>query len=102
MYGSVQLLGQVVSDFTMNDIENGRVKYIHSGDESRDGQTISDEFKVKVTDGTHNRFFVFPDMEKPTRRAQKVRCPLPVARCQLPVARCPLPVASYLSTCYLI
>lgn len=72
LFGAVQLSGSPVSQFTQDDLENGRVTYVHTGPEAIGGQVIEDSFKIKVTDGTHNRFFVYPDLKSSTRRSQKV------------------------------
>ena len=72
LYGSVQLSGKEASEFTQDDLENGRVTYVHTGPEASGGQVIEDDFKIKVTDGTHNRFYVYPDLDSSTRRSQKV------------------------------
>jgi len=42
------------------------------GPEASNNQVIEDSFKVKVTDGTHNRFYVYPNLNTPVRRPQKV------------------------------
>lgn len=72
LYGSVKLSGNEVSEFTQDDLENGRITYAHTGPEANSGQVIEDDFKIKVTDGTHNKFFLYPDLKTSTRRSQRV------------------------------
>ncbi len=45
-----------ISSFSQKDINENRINYRHDGSE-----TVKDSFSVRVTDGTHSDFFVFPD-----------------------------------------
>lgn len=72
LFGSIQRSGVAVTSFTQNDLENGQVTYVHTGPEATDGQTVRDSFKVKVSDGDHRKFYVYPNMDSPTSRSQKV------------------------------
>lgn len=56
-----------VSQFTMADINENLICYKHDGSES-----TSDSFKVRLTDGTHHDFFVFPETKRTTWHAQHV------------------------------
>lgn len=71
-FGSIQRSGTTVTSFTQNDLENGRITYVHTGPEATDGQSVQDSFKVKISDGDHRKFYVFPDMDTPTSRSQRV------------------------------
>ena len=72
LFGSIKRSGLKVSQFTQNDLENGLITYVHTGPEASNGQIVEDSFKVKVTDGTHNRFYVYPNMGSSTKRSQTV------------------------------
>ena len=58
---------QVASQFTMSDINENLISYKHDGSES-----TADSFMVRLTDGTHHDFYVFPETKRTTWRAQKV------------------------------
>ncbi|XP_064481470.1 FRAS1-related extracellular matrix protein 2-like isoform X1 [Ornithodoros turicata] len=55
-----------VSFFTMADLSDNRISYVHDGSE-----TSKDNFSFVVTDGTHKDFFVHPDVQKATKAAQQ-------------------------------
>jgi len=74
LFGSILLSGQQTTQFTQDHLENGLITYKHMGPEASNNQVIEDSFKVKVTDGTHNRFYVYPNLNTPVRRPQKVSC----------------------------
>ncbi len=53
--------------FTMEDLNENLITYEHDGTE-----TTEDYFRITVTDGTHEDFFVFPHTTRTTRMPQKV------------------------------
>lgn len=53
------------STFTMADVNNNLITYQHDGSESSE-----DSFSFIVTDGTHQDFFVYPNMNKLTAKPQ--------------------------------
>ena len=58
---------ELVTEFTMHDINENLISYQHDGSES-----TSDSFSFIVTDGTHNEFYVLPDITTLTRQPQQV------------------------------
>ncbi|MGB3288682.1 MAG: cadherin-like domain-containing protein, partial [Burkholderiaceae bacterium] len=67
-YGDIMLNGKklgVGSSFTQDDIENGRVKYVHRGSETPDGTLYDDRFKFTLSDGDKeqagNEFWIHVD-----------------------------------------
>lgn len=58
--------GSVIS-FTMEDVYNNLISYQHDGSE-----TSVDSFSFTVSDGTHNKFHVYPDTDTLTQQPQKV------------------------------
>lgn len=56
-----------VVTFTMDDIYNNLISYQHDGSE-----TSTDSFSFTVSDGTHNKFHVSPDLESLTQQPQRV------------------------------
>lgn len=58
---------ELVTQFTMHDINENLISYQHDGSEQ-----TSDSFSFIVTDGTHNEFYVLPDITTLTRQPQQV------------------------------
>lgn len=54
-----------VQSFTMEDLNNNLVTYQHDGSDSSE-----DSFSFIVTDGTHDDFYVYPDMSAMTAKPQ--------------------------------
>lgn len=59
---------EIVTMFTMADLNENRISYQHDGTES-----TKDSFSFIVTDGTHTDFAVFPDVNEFTRTPQKMK-----------------------------
>nr|XP_054756056.1 extracellular matrix protein 3 [Lytechinus pictus] len=57
----------LVTEFTMHDINENLISYQHDGSEQ-----TADSFSFIVTDGTHNEFYVLPDITTLTRQPQQV------------------------------
>ncbi|XP_064636452.1 FRAS1-related extracellular matrix protein 2-like [Lineus longissimus] len=68
--GQLQLEGSngPVTSFTMMDLHENRLSYVHDGSES-----TADSFSFLLTDGTHNDFFVYPNTQSTTSAAQTVK-----------------------------
>ncbi|XP_072171221.1 extracellular matrix protein 3-like [Diadema setosum] len=58
---------ELVTEFTMHDINENLISYQHDGSES-----TTDSFSFIVSDGTHNEFYVLPDITTLTRQPQQV------------------------------
>ncbi|XP_070554250.1 extracellular matrix protein 3-like [Ptychodera flava] len=56
---------EVVTVFTMVDLNENLISYQHDGSESTD-----DSFSFIATDGTHSEFYVFPELGITTRKPQ--------------------------------
>ena len=56
-----------VREFTMDDLNENRVTYVHDGSE-----TVADSFSFTVTDGTHDDFYVFPNTVFTTEEPQRM------------------------------
>ncbi|MCV2216903.1 cadherin-like domain-containing protein [Thauera sp. Sel9] len=74
-YGDIMLGGKklgVGSSFTQDDIDHGRVTYVHRGSETPDGPVYDDHFKFTLSDGdkeqTGNEFWIHvnPANDPPT------------------------------------
>ncbi len=59
---------EIVTMFTMDDLNENRISYQHDGTESD-----SDSFSFIVTDGTHTDFAVSPNLDEFTRTPQKMK-----------------------------
>ncbi|XP_068203770.1 extracellular matrix protein 3-like [Palaemon carinicauda] len=53
--------------FTQSDLERNLISYQHDGSE-----TMEDEFRFIPTDRTHAEFYVYPDLDKRTRKEQSL------------------------------
>lgn len=67
VHGKILLRGRKTRRFTMDDLNEHRVQYVHDGTE-----TNGDSFSFIVSDGTHPDFFVFPDTAFPTEKPQRM------------------------------
>ncbi|CBY08706.1 unnamed protein product [Oikopleura dioica] len=65
IHGSLNYDGSfVASEFTLADLKNNKITYKHDGSES-----TKDQFRFIVTDGTHDEFYLFPELKDTHRGA---------------------------------
>ncbi|KAG1699840.1 FRAS1-related extracellular matrix protein 2 [Nymphon striatum] len=67
VHGELRFDKRPASTFTMEDIDNNLITYQHDGSES-----LEDSFSFIVTDGTHQEFFVHPNMKEFTSKPQNL------------------------------
>lgn len=65
IHGSLNFDGSfIASEFTLEDLKNNKITYKHDGSES-----TKDQFRFVVTDGTHDEFYLFPELKDTHRGA---------------------------------
>ncbi|XP_071544014.1 FRAS1-related extracellular matrix protein 2-like [Panulirus ornatus] len=68
LHGSILYNGtRATRRFTQSDLEADLIAYHHDASE-----TLSDDVRLVVTDGTHADFYVYPDVDRPTRKPQRL------------------------------
>ncbi|XP_071950665.1 extracellular matrix protein 3-like [Antedon mediterranea] len=58
---------KIVTSFSMEDLNNNLISYQHDGTES-----TTDSFSFIISDGTHNEFYVNPQLDSTTRTPQRM------------------------------
>lgn len=67
LHGWLLNSGMPTRMFTQEDINLNRISYAHDGTD-----VDKDSFQIKVSDGTHNEFYVFPDTESLVREPREI------------------------------